>query len=118
MNAMLLACCLHVCWRFLTFLTLLASFRALAVNELMKKHEKAFGEIKNYYNDITHNNLDLIRARAGLRSISPALPSALLAALARLSLTPRSLRSLARCALARRLAQGGGGGDEEEGDSE
>ena len=28
----------------------------------MKKHEKAFGEIKNYYNDITHNNLDLIRS--------------------------------------------------------
>merc|ERR1712196_373862 len=29
---------------------------------LMKKHEKAFGEIKNYYNDITHNNLDLIKS--------------------------------------------------------
>ena len=28
----------------------------------MKKREKAFGEIKNYYNDITHNNLDLIRS--------------------------------------------------------
>ena len=28
----------------------------------MKKHEKAFGDIKNYYNDITHNNLDLIRS--------------------------------------------------------
>ncbi|KAF1331629.1 Growth arrest-specific protein 8, partial [Globisporangium splendens] len=25
-------------------------------------HEKAFGEIKNYYNDITHNNLDLIKS--------------------------------------------------------
>merc|ERR1711990_644649 len=32
------------------------------INELMRKHEKAFGEIKNYYNDITHNNLDLIRS--------------------------------------------------------
>ena len=31
------------------------------INELMKKHEKAFMEIKNYYNDITHNNLDLIK---------------------------------------------------------
>ncbi|GBG64314.1 hypothetical protein CBR_g41515, partial [Chara braunii] len=31
------------------------------INELMKKHEKAFTEIKNYYNDITHNNLDLIK---------------------------------------------------------
>jgi hypothetical protein len=27
----------------------------------MKKHEKAFTEIKCYYNDITHNNLDLIK---------------------------------------------------------
>lgn len=32
------------------------------INELMKKHERAFAEIKNYYNDITHNNLDLIKA--------------------------------------------------------
>lgn len=32
------------------------------INELMKKHEKAFSEIKNYYNDITHNNLDLIKS--------------------------------------------------------
>ena len=31
------------------------------INELMKKHERAFSEIKNYYNDITHNNLDLIK---------------------------------------------------------
>jgi ribulose 1,5-bisphosphate carboxylase large subunit-like protein len=32
------------------------------INELMKQHEAAFGEIKNYYNDITANNLDLIKA--------------------------------------------------------
>ena len=31
------------------------------INDLMKKHERAFAEIKNYYNDITHNNLDLIK---------------------------------------------------------
>ena len=31
------------------------------INALMKKHESAFGEIKTYYNDITHNNLDLIK---------------------------------------------------------
>ncbi|KAJ7548140.1 hypothetical protein O6H91_08G119900 [Diphasiastrum complanatum] len=31
------------------------------INELMKKHEKAFTEIKCYYNDITQNNLDLIK---------------------------------------------------------
>lgn len=30
-------------------------------SELMKKHEKAFTDIKCYYNDITHNNLDLIK---------------------------------------------------------
>ncbi|KAK9837699.1 hypothetical protein WJX74_003346 [Apatococcus lobatus] len=32
------------------------------IAELMRKHEKAFADIKNYYNDITHNNLDLIKA--------------------------------------------------------
>lgn len=31
------------------------------INDLMQKHDKAFAEIKNYYNDITHNNLDLIK---------------------------------------------------------
>lgn len=30
------------------------------ISELMKNHEKAFNEIKNYYNDITLNNLALI----------------------------------------------------------
>ncbi|TMW57157.1 hypothetical protein Poli38472_003082 [Pythium oligandrum] len=32
------------------------------IAQLMAMHEKAFGEIKNYYNDITHNNLDLIKS--------------------------------------------------------
>lgn len=32
------------------------------IEHLMKAHEKAFAEIKNYYNDITHNNLDLIKS--------------------------------------------------------
>ena len=32
------------------------------IERLMGAHEKAFAEIKNYYNDITHNNLDLIRS--------------------------------------------------------
>lgn len=32
------------------------------ISQLMNTHEKAFGEIKNYYNDITHNNLDLIKS--------------------------------------------------------
>ncbi|GMH42905.1 hypothetical protein BSKO_10827 [Bryopsis sp. KO-2023] len=31
------------------------------INDLMKKHESSFAEVKNYYNDITHNNLDLIK---------------------------------------------------------
>ena len=30
------------------------------INELMRQHEAAFSEVKNYYNDITANNLDLI----------------------------------------------------------
>ncbi|ORZ38991.1 growth-arrest-specific micro-tubule binding-domain-containing protein [Catenaria anguillulae PL171] len=32
------------------------------INALMKNHEKAFSEIKNYYNDITLNNLALINS--------------------------------------------------------
>lgn len=32
------------------------------VNSLMKNHEKAFSDIKNYYNDITLNNLALINS--------------------------------------------------------
>mmetsp|Transcript_4441 Transcript_4441/g.15516 ORF Transcript_4441/g.15516 Transcript_4441/m.15516 type:complete len:474 (+) Transcript_4441:234-1655(+) len=31
------------------------------IASLMKKHHDAFSEIKGYYNDITHNNLDLIK---------------------------------------------------------
>jgi growth arrest-specific protein 8 len=31
------------------------------IRELMRKHRHAFTEIKNYYNDITSNNLDLIK---------------------------------------------------------
>lgn len=32
------------------------------IEALMASHTKAFAEIKNYYNDITHNNLDLIKS--------------------------------------------------------
>ena len=31
------------------------------INELMKNHEDAFKEMKEYYNDITRENLELIR---------------------------------------------------------
>lgn len=31
------------------------------INDLMKNHEEAFKEMKEYYNDITRENLDLIR---------------------------------------------------------
>jgi len=31
------------------------------IEEIRKKNEKAFTEIKNYYNDITLNNLAMIR---------------------------------------------------------
>jgi len=30
------------------------------INELMRNHEKAFNDLKNYYNDITLQNLTLI----------------------------------------------------------
>jgi Zn/Cd-binding protein ZinT len=43
-------------------ITLLFLLQNAHINELMKKHERSFAEIKNYYNDITHNNLDLIKA--------------------------------------------------------
>lgn len=32
------------------------------IDQLMSEHQKAFADIKNYYNDITHNNLDLIKS--------------------------------------------------------
>lgn len=31
------------------------------INDLMKNHEEAFKEMKDYYNDITRENLELIR---------------------------------------------------------
>ncbi len=32
------------------------------IDQLMADHHKAFSDIKHYYNDITHNNLDLIKS--------------------------------------------------------
>lgn len=32
------------------------------INDLMKNHEKSFVQIKNYYNDITKDNLNLIKS--------------------------------------------------------
>lgn len=34
----------------------------IMIDYLMTEHQKAFADIKNYYNDITHNNLDLIKS--------------------------------------------------------
>lgn len=34
----------------------------LHINDLMRNHERAFGQMKNYYNDITNDNLQLIRS--------------------------------------------------------
>ena len=31
------------------------------INELMKNHEEAFAELKNYYNEITRDNIKLIK---------------------------------------------------------
>lgn len=33
----------------------------LHINKLIENHRREFSDIKNYYNDITHNNLDLIK---------------------------------------------------------
>ena len=44
------------------------------INELMKAHEDAFKEMKEYYNDITRENLELIRThRARLSEISKSI---------------------------------------------
>ena len=40
------------------------------INTLMRNHEKAFSDIKNYYNDITLNNLSLINTLKVLKIIS------------------------------------------------
>lgn len=32
------------------------------INDLVKNHQKAFGQMKNYYNDITRGNLQLIKS--------------------------------------------------------
>jgi hypothetical protein len=34
----------------------------IMIEQLLSDHAKAFADIKNYYNDITHNNLDLIKS--------------------------------------------------------
>ena len=34
----------------------------IMIETLMLNHSKSFSDIKNYYNDITHNNLDLIKS--------------------------------------------------------
>lgn len=36
--------------------------KLVMIEQLMAEHQKAFADIKNYYNDITHNNLDLIKS--------------------------------------------------------
>ena len=36
--------------------------KAEMIDNMMADHSKAFADIKNYYNDITHNNLDLIKS--------------------------------------------------------
>ena len=33
----------------------------LHISDLMKNHDKAFGQMKSYYNDITNDNLKLIK---------------------------------------------------------
>ena len=37
----------------------------LHINELIKNHEEAFSQLKNYYNEITRDNLKLIKEHKG-----------------------------------------------------
>ena len=43
------------------------------INTLMRNHEKAFSDIKNYYNDITLNNLALINTLKVCLSVLPSI---------------------------------------------
>jgi growth arrest-specific protein 8 len=43
-------------------LLLLQERKNLHINDLMRNHESAFGQMKSYYNDITNDNLKLIRS--------------------------------------------------------
>lgn len=36
--------------------------KLVMIEQLMSEHQRAFADIKNYYTDITHNNLDLIKS--------------------------------------------------------
>lgn len=51
--------CFSTVW---TVLMVNAERKNSHINDLMKKHDKAFQEIKAYYNDITLNNLELIKS--------------------------------------------------------
>ena len=46
------------------------------INTLMKNHEKAFSDIKNYYNDITLNNLALINTLKVRRALNSLITTA------------------------------------------
>ena len=46
------------------------------IADLMARHRRAFEEIKNYYNDITHNNLDLIKVGGACQAWGSGLASA------------------------------------------
>ena len=64
----------HDCHSFEIFSFILPKRKNTQINQLMKNHEKAFSDIKNYYNDITLNNLALInslKVSLSLFSLSP-----------------------------------------------
>lgn len=56
------------------------------INELMKKHEKAFSEIKSYFNDITGSNMEKIKelkvwsyfySIRGIKCLNASVPGAI-----------------------------------------
>lgn len=44
------------------------------ITELSKNHERAFNEMRNYYNDITLNNLALISSLKVVKALRPLEP--------------------------------------------
>lgn len=50
------------CCNYVNHCTALQERKNLHINDLMRNHESAFGQMKSYYNDITNDNLKLIRS--------------------------------------------------------
>ena len=83
--------------------------KATQITALLTSHEQAFTDMKTYFNEITHSNLDLIKVR-------PHLPRSPACARRPLSLpSPTRTRTRTHARTNRAVSQGGGGRLEEKG---